>query len=320
MATAPTRLVADVGGTNTRLALYDPADGALRSVTSFVNREYRRFEDVIAQWLESLPYEAPADGCIAVAAPPDGDRVNMVNMDWAFSGSELRQRFGFDRMRLINDFEANAHALLHLGPADRETLHPGGHGDGILATVGPGTGLGGATVDNSAGVVLVRACEPGHMGLSAGTELELELFRRLLPEYGNVYAELLVSGPGLLRLYRGLGEVLGRPAGADSPALVARRGQQGEEELAALALKTFCALLGSACGDFLLANGAYGGLFLAGGIIPRMLPFLRDSDFHGRLCAKGAMGERLARVPVHAITTAQPGLIGAAHAPLGPAA
>jgi glucokinase len=319
MATDHTRMVADVGGTNSRIALYDPVGRELRALHTFINRDYARFEDVIASWLAGLDEPAPVDGCIAVAAPLNGDRVTMVNMHWAFSGSDLRRRFGLQRMRLINDFEANAYALTHLGPADRETLHPGRHGRAMLATVGPGTGLGGATAEQVAGEVRVRACEPGHMGLSPGTPLELELFRHLLTKYDNIYAELLVSGPGLLRLYRGLGEVLEQPAAAESPAEVSRRGQEGEEELASLALQTFCALLGSACGDFLLANGAYGGLFLAGGIVPRMIPFLRDSDFHARLLQKGAMGEHLAQVPVYAITTAQPGLLGAAHAPLEPA-
>ncbi len=311
------RMVADVGGTNSRIALYDPAANQFRSLGTYVNRDFSRFGDVIARWLDELGDGRPAEGCIAVAAPPDGDRVEMVNMSWAFSGAELAEEHGFSRIKLINDFEGNAYSLPHLQQQDREVLQAGvPNGPGILATMGPGTGLGGATVQVRGPEVLARACEPGHMGLSPEGELELELFRLLLPRYGNIYAELLVSGPGLQRLYEAMGEIHGQAVDARSPAEVSRRALAGGDEMCSRALQTFCGLLGSVCGDFVLANGAYSGLFLAGGIVPRMIPFLRESSFIDRFLHKGAMGEHLQRVPVYAITTAQPGLIGAAHAPL----
>jgi glucokinase len=182
--------------------------------------------------------------------------------------------------------------------------------------VGPGTGLGGAFLDWFAGIPRSFACEPGHMGLAPGNELELDIFRLLLPRHGNIYAELLVSGPGLARLYRALGEIRGEPAEPLEPAEISQRALAGRDALCELALATFCALLGSACGDFLLANGSYGGLYLAGGIVPRLSGFLDSSDFHSRLIAKGAMRETLTGVPVYVITSEYPGLIGAAHAPM----
>jgi glucokinase len=314
---ADTRLVADVGGTNSRLALFDESRDEFRELSQFTNADFDRFEDVIAHWLGSLGETAPTHACIAAAAPPTGDRVNMVNIGWSFSCRELAARFGFNELAWLNDFQANAHALPHLGAADMQCLQSGGETPNrILATVGPGTGLGGATLRWVDGVPIAGEAEPGHAGLSPGSDLELEIFRRLLPDYGDIYAELLVSGAGLARLHAAIAAINGVPCPALTPPEVSSRALSGEDELCVMALQTFCALLGSVCGDFVLSNGAYGGLYIAGGIVPRMIPFLKDSDFLPRFHNKGAMSQHLAQVPIHVITTAQPGLIGAAHAPL----
>jgi glucokinase len=310
-------MVADVGGTHTRIALFDGSDGALRAERHYRNRDYNRFEDVIVAWLDALPEAAPAAGCIAVAAPHTGDRVAMVNMDWSFSCRGIAASFGFTRFRRINDFEANAFALPYLGAEDAATLHEARGNGGKLATVGPGTGLGGATLEEVAGSHHACACEPGHMGLSASSPEELELFSLLLPRHGDLYAELLLSGPGLQRLYLALAEIRDDRVDALPAPAISARAVAGEDPLCERALHTFCALLGSTCGDFLLANGAYGGLYLAGGILPQIIPFLRGSAFHQRLVAKGAMRDQLDAVPVAVITRPAPALLGAAHAPLG---
>lgn len=310
------RLVADVGGTNTRIALFDPARAEFRALSTFINREFARLEDIIALWLADLAEPVPETCCIAVAAPPSADRVIMSNMDWSFSCSELASAFGFTRFHRLNDFEANAYALPHLDDSERQQLYPGrGEPRGRLATVGPGTGLGGAFLDRIDGIPHSFACEPGHMGLAPGNDLELDIFRLLLPRHGNIYCELLISGPGLVRLYQALGEVRGVSTRDIAPAELSRAALAREDSLCVLALETFCALLGSACGDFLLATGSYGGLYLAGGIIPGMIDFIGSSTFHTRMLEKGAMGDILSGVPVYIITTHQPGLIGAAHAP-----
>lgn len=310
-------MVADVGGTNTRIALFDPATREFRALATYRNRDFNRFEDVIERWLGELDEAAPDHGCIAVAAPPGADRVAMINIDWSFSCRDLATQFGFQRLGWINDFEGNAHALPHLGEQDRQALHLGRDGSaGKLATLGPGTGLGGATLEWVSGQPHACPCEPGHMGLSPATQLEVELFGHLLQRHGDIFAELLVSGPGLKRLYHALGEINAQPTRELKPADISRLGMAAEDPLCEEALQVFCGLLGSICGDFVLATGAYGGLYLAGGIIPRMIPFLEASSFQQRFRDKGAMQDHLQAVPVYAITTAQPGLIGAAHAPL----
>lgn len=312
-----TRLIADIGGTNTRIALFDETDNSIHSVSSFSNTEYKCLEAIIEQWLDSLQGPPPIDACIAVAAPPSGDRVNMINIGWSFSCRELAQRFEMRQFNWINDFQANAYALPYLGSKDLELLESGVKSScQTLAIVGPGTGLGGATLRWADGKPMACNSEPGHAGLSPATDLEIEVFQRLLPNHGNIHAELLLSGSGLVRLYETLAAINGSGPELLTPEQVSRLGLQSEDANCRQALETFCSLLGSACGDFVLSNGAYGGLFMAGGIIPRMIPFLRNSDFLQRFRAKGAMSEQLAAVPVHVITAAYPGLIGAAHAPL----
>lgn len=314
----PIRLVADVGGTNTRLALFDPNARELRATRHYVNQNYDSLEDIIAIWLQDLDEQAPPDFCLAVAAPaPYADVISMLNMDWSFSLSNLKERFGFTRLRCINDFEANAYALPHLPGNHLATIRPGsGAPGGRLATLGPGTGLGGATLDRTSGVPTVRASEPGHMGLAPATELELALFGYLQPRYGEVYAELLLSGPGLQRLYQSLAALWGRELPALTPEEISARGRANECECCRQSLDTFCALLGSISGDFVLANGAYGGLYLAGGVTPPLADFLIGSTFERRFQEKGKMREHLSRVPLYIITGGVAGLWGAAHAPL----
>jgi len=311
-------MVADIGGTNTRFGLFDPVENALRAVATYTNRAYPHLEDAVAHWLDALEEDRPEACCIAIASPLSSDRVDMTNMDWSFSRAAFAQRFPFRQIRWLNDFEANAYALPHLSADQRLTLQVGCDGAAAkLATVGPGTGLGGATLQWVGGQAHACACEPGHMGLSPGTAEELELFRAVQAEGDEVYVEQLVSGPGLQRLYRALGTVRAQVADqALTPADISNRGLAGEDALCIGTLETFCKLLGSVCGDFVLANGAYGGLYLAGGILPRMGDFLQASDFLARFAAKGAMAQTLAEVPIYTIIAPQPGLIGAAHAPL----
>lgn len=310
-------MVADVGGTNARIGLFDESEGEFHAVQEYRNRDYSCLEDVIDQWLCELREPAPARGCIAVAAPRSGDTVSMSNMGWSFSCRALAERYEFKQFSRLNDFQANAHALPYLGSNDLEVISAGdARGHTSLATVGPGTGLGGATLQWVDGRAVAGDSEPGHAGLSPATDLEVEIFKLLLPEYGNIYAELLLSGAGLARLYHSIARINGVSPEALQPAEVSQRALESKDPHCVQALDTFCALLGSASGDFILSSGAYGGLFIAGGIVPRMIDFLRSSDFLSRISAKGGMGQHLGPVPVQVITAPYPGLIGAAHAPL----
>lgn len=311
-----TRLVADVGGTNTRLAVYDTEHDEFRHVARFTNSEYASLAAVIDSWRGALNEALPTTACLAIAAPPGDDVVTMFNIGWSFSCRDLATQFGFDRLHCINDFQANAYALPHLDATEVQPLYVGGSpANSCLATVGPGTGLGGATLRRLGERTVAVAAEPGHMSLSPASSLELDIFRHLLRGHSNIYAELLVSGAGLARLYQAICELAGDAPQQLTPAEVSARALDGSDKHCLQALQVFCALLGSVCGDFLLANGCYGGLYLAGGIVPQLGSFLQDSDFLHRLQDKGAMAGQLRETPVYVIVTDHPGLKGAAHAP-----
>jgi glucokinase len=299
------------------MAVFDPANAEMSGICAYLNCDYASLEAIISAWLDQLQQEQPRDFCLAAAAPPAAELVTMVNVDWSFSCRDIAARFGFERVHWLNDFQANAHALPYLGADDSVTIAAGAaRPQGKLAVMGPGTGLGGAALEWVGDRPIASNSEPGHMGLAPANDLELEIMRRLIPAQGEIYAEYLVSGPGLVRLYRIIAEIYGDTPQALSPAEISQRAIDASDDSCRQALATFCGLLGSACGDFLLARGAYGGLFLAGGIVPSMLDFLRASSFLERLRGKGAMTEHLAQVPVKLITLPHPGLLGAAHAPL----
>ncbi len=312
-ASAVPRLVADVGGTNARLALFDPIAATLSAKRVYKNRDFDSFQEIIARWRADEPGVQPRELALAVACPPTDDRVQMFNMDWSFSVAELARQFDFVRYRVLNDFEAVAMSLPHLQTPDVKVLQAGEPGGAKLAALGPGTGLGGATCEKIGSDWHVSACEPGHTGLTPFTETEWRLCRTVSAEHAHLYTELLVSGPGLERIYAGLAEI-GHRRHFLAAAEIANRGLEGSDSTAVAALELFSALLGSVAGDFVLANGAYGGLYLAGGILPRMLDFLENSAFLPRFYNKGAMTESLRKVPIFAITTSEPALLGAAHA------
>ncbi|MEP6389574.1 MAG: glucokinase [Halioglobus sp.] len=310
------RLVADVGGTNTRVALFDEQSLTLQAVATYSNEDYDSFESVITHWLSQLESSPPARACIAVAAPPSGDRVSMINQDWSFSVTDVARTFGFEQLRWINDFEANAYALPHLGDDDLVSISHRGTTGERLATVGPGTGLGGATIARLNGIDHVQSGEPGFMSLAPRSDYELTLFNLIREKHPDIYAELLISGPGLMRLYRYVCQLENADSIVDTPGEVSAHAIADDNAQCRAALDIFCALLGEVCGNFVLANGAYGGLFLAGGILPRMIPFLKQSTFYQRFTGRKAMQEHLQAVPVHVITCPYPGLIGATHARL----
>ncbi|MDG2412345.1 MAG: glucokinase [Halioglobus sp.] len=317
MATTANRMVGDIGGTNTRLALFDAQTKQLCFQCNYRNRDYDSLADIIFAWLHDLSRKPPEEACLAVAAPPFDDEVRLLNIDWRFSPRELAKQFGFSRFGCINDFEGNAYALPHLNAYELVTLQAGKPvPHSRLATLGPGTGLGGATLDNRGPKPIACASEPGHMGLTPATALEFALFERLGGENGEVYAERLLSGPGLLRLYQVLARERRVDAPLQEPEAISANGLRGECLLCVETLELFCGLLGSACGDFVLANGAYGGLYLAGGILPTMTDFLRKSTFSRRFTAKGKMKQHLSDVPLYLVCGDSMGLVGAAHAPV----
>lgn len=313
-APAVEALIGDIGGTHTRLALCD-ADG-YGEIAMFRNAEHADLAEILAEFLRDRGVvPATLECCLAVAAPVDGSEVVLTNLAWRISAFDLRARFGFRRVRLVNDFAAVALALGALGADDCQALG-GGPGDPAAPrlVLGPGTGLGAALWLPAAGPEFVLATEAGHATLAAADEREAALIAVVRRGHGHASAERLLSGPGLAELYRAVTELEGRVAVALAPAEVSARAVAGTDPVAVTALGDFFALLGSFAGNLALSTGARGGVYLAGGILPRLAAALAASAFRARFLAKGRFMDYLEAIPLALIVHPEPALLGLARA------
>ncbi len=320
-------LAADVGGTKVQFALY--AEGASPRKPAregrFASREYATFEDCVRAFL-GQPAPAIARAAIGVAGPVVGDRCEATNLPWVVDGTALARSLGARRVRLLNDLEATAWGIATLGAEDLETLQPGEERSGNRALIAAGTGLGEGLLVHRDGRWIPSPSEGGHCDLAPRDPLEDELLVWLRGRHGRVSYERVLSGPGLASLYR----FLRASARGDEPPAVAQRfdaaadpaafvtacALDGSCERARLALERFVELYGAEAGNLALKMLAIGGLYVAGGIAPRILPFLRDGRFVRAFGAKGRLSPLLAGIPVHVVLDAQAPLWGAAHVAL----
>jgi len=303
------RLLADVGGTHTRLALQD--DGELfRNIETLENAKFSGLGEVLRFYLARHAAVANPDcAALAVATPVTGDAVVLTNLDWQISAAELCADLGLRKVQLVNDFAALARAVPVL--AENEWLQIGKGRrvvDAAIGVIGPGTGLGVAAAVPKGGQWLILAGEGGHTSLAATTDEEAEVIKRLRLRFGHVSAERALSGPGLINLYQALGGSEASPL----PRSVSDAALTGEDPVAVRALALFFALLGSAAGNLALTLGARGGIYLGGGILPRLLEPLRKSAFRERFEAKGRFRSYLQAIPTFVIVHPHPALLGLA--------
>jgi len=312
-------LVADVGGTNARFALADLAAPVpvLSRARTLKTADFASLEHAAEHYLRGVGAR-PASAGIAVACPVVGDEVRLTNRAWSFSQAALRDSLGVDRLRVCNDFGVVARALPALGASDHVALHgrPGSPLQGPVSVLGPGTGLGVALLVGPDPGWQVVETEGGHVSFAPQGEEELAIARWVTARFGRASNERLLSGKGLshidavLRELRTRGEARQEVA-LREPADIVGAALDGHDLDARRALARFCAVLGSVAGDTALVHGAR-TVAIAGGIVPRFIPFLRSSAFRERFLAKGRFAAWLESVPIIAITHPQPGLLGAA--------
>jgi glucokinase len=302
-AVAEAWLVGDIGATNARFGLVSPAAKVLHW-RSYAVDHYPTIDDALADYLDArgdLPM--PRKSAIAVASAITGDRVSMTNHPWSFSIAALKTRFGFERLEVINDFTAQALALPRLGPDDRRTVGGGTPAPGApLAVLGPGSGLGvSGLVACAAGWVALTG-EGGHATMAPATDREGAVLDHMRRHFDHVSAERVLSGPGLVNLYNTLAEIDGVPSRGYTAALITDLGMRGEDPLCVEATAMFCAMLGTMAGNLALTLGARGGVYVAGGIVPRLGRFFADSPFRARFQEKGRFEPYLAAIPTHVVT------------------
>jgi glucokinase len=311
------RLIGDIGGTNARFAIAE--DGKYRQLKHVEVDHYPSLHDAIADYLKALPEADRKNlaGALAIAGPVLGDHIALTNAAWSFSTEELKNSLGLASLTIVNDFAANAYAIPHLTAQQKFAIGPridGAHGN--VGVIGPGTGLGmSSLIPNGRGWTLV-AGEGGHATLAASTEEEFAIIQMLWKRWSHVSAERVLSGAGLVNLYEALCALRGVEPLMLSPADVTKRAMDRSDETCVRAFDRFCDFLGSVAGDLALTIGAFGGIYIAGGILLRFKEALAASDFRQRFESKGRFAGMLAKMPTWLILEEQPGLIGLANMPL----
>lgn len=319
LAQAPTAplIAADVGGTHARLALIDPAGGkatlAMAHYEKYTCGDFASLAAIIAVFRDAhvqVPVERVA---LAIAGYIIDDVVINLSLPWPVSISGLRDALNLRELAIVNDFEAAAHALGHIGAEDACLLSgPAQPVEGPQLLVGPGTGLGAAVRIPNPHQVLVLATEAGQATLAPDSELEFALLHELRKRGSRVLIEDVMSGTGLANLYGAVRALHGAPPRALTPAQITAAALERSDAHAVEAVEVFCGWFGSVLGDLALLYGATGGVYLAGGVLPQMKPLLLQSRFVERFLDKGVMREVLARTPVRLVEHARLGVIGAA--------
>ena len=310
-------LVADIGGTNARFALTDLAAPApvLRESRSLPNADFASLQHAVEHYFAEVGVQ-PRRGAIAVASPANSEEIRLTNRAWSFNRSELQRALKFDELRILNDFGAVAWAVPALTPEDRVTLHGPTVGPlhGPVTVTGPGTGLGVALLvgGEDEGWRVVET-EGGHVSFAPLGDEEQAIARSLTAHYGRASNERVLCGAGLAHVdavLRNAADATGRLVLREPKDIVAAA-LEGHDVAARRALARFCAVLGSVAGDAALIHGAR-TVMIAGGMVPRFVPFLRSSAFRERFLAKGRFAAYLDTVTIHVVTHPNPGLLGAA--------
>jgi glucokinase len=310
-----TWLVGDIGGTNARFGLV-ATDGTLLDSRVLADADYPGIGEAIDAYLSQrggLP--RPRRGAIAIASAIAGDEVRMTNHPWTFSIAGLRQRLRFQRLEVINDFTAQALALPRLGDGDKVAVGGGKAASGYpIGVLGPGSGLGVSGLVPSGRRWVPLTGEGGHATMSPYTARESAVLDEMRRHFDHVSAERVISGPGVVNLYNALAAVDGVPAKQYSAAQITDSATAAEDPLCAEATEMFCAMLGTVAGNLALTLGAKGGVYIAGGIIPRLGERFAASPFRERFESKGRFRDYLAAIPTYVVTHTLPAFLGCTEA------
>ncbi len=304
---ARAHLLADIGGTNARFAI-ELAPHRFDAVAVLPCADYPTLGDAMRAYLSGSGRqyaESVRHAAIAIANPVDGDIVSMTNHHWSFSIASLRQDMGLETLLVVNDFTALAMALPHLQPHQRTQVGGGLAVAGrTIGLVGPGTGLGVSGISPVGQHWAALASEGGHASFAPFDDTEDTLLRELRSLHGHVSAERLLSGAGIEFIHRTLaGESL-------AAAEITRRAMAGTCAACARSVDVFCGVLGGVAGNVALTLGALGGMYIGGGIVPRLGQLFERSPFRARFEAKGRLGGMVARIPTYLITEEYPAFLG----------
>lgn len=306
-------LIGDIGGTNARFAilqdsLSDPVNFPAAGTTGFAS-----LEEVIQKVVLDHTSIQPESAILAVAGPVSGEEINLTNRGWTFRPADLLKSLRLGGIVVLNDFEAQALAVLALGSGDMEQVGGGAGVDGAAcAVLGPGTGLGVAGLLQFRGTWIPLAGEGGHVDIGPRNDREVEVFRNLTKIEGRVSAEEVLSGRGLVNLYSAICRTDRVNPVLTAPADISASGLAGDDPVTAEALTLFVTLLGRVAGDMALIFNANGGVYLTGGISRQILPALRDGAFRRAFEDKAPHSAHMGSIPVRVVTHPLAALAGIA--------
>jgi glucokinase len=316
-------LAGDIGGTNARLAYFQPQNGHLRLLSErvFPSREHSELGEIVEQFLEESGTR-PEVACFGIAGPVHNGRVETSNLPWIIEQSRLAKQIRLPATLLINDLEASAWGIGALEGNDLVPLnHVAGPTVGNQAVIAPGTGLGEAGMFWDGARHRVFACEGGHADFAPQDDVQIELLRFLQKRFGHVSYERVVSGPGLVNVYEFLRdsgceketpEVAAQMKKSDAAAAISRAALDATSALAQKALDVWISVFGAEASNLALKIMATGGLFLGGGISPKVLPKLKGPLFMNAFLNKGRLRSLVESIPVQVVTNEKTGLLGAA--------
>ena len=316
-------LAGDIGGTNARLAYFQPQNGHLRLVSeqTYPSREHSEFGEIVSQFVDASGTR-PEAACFGIAGPVRNGRVETSNLPWVIEQSRLAKQIHLPATLLINDLEASAWGIGALENSDLVPLNRvSGPPLGNQGVIAPGTGLGEAGLFWDGNRHHVFACEGGHTDFGPQGDLQIELVRFLQSRFGHVSYERVLSGPGLVNVYEFLRDTgCGKESPAfaaalkksDPAAVISRAALDGVDALAEKALDLWIAVYGAEAANLALKVMATGGIFLAGGISPKILAKLKGPLFMQSFLEKGRMRPLVESMPVHVVINEKAGLLGAA--------
>lgn len=317
-------LAGDIGGTKTVIGLFEQAGSGLQAVReeTFPSKSHATLEAILDRFLGGWSRPALRSACFGVAGPVIEGRSKTTNLPWELDEPSLEKALKIPRVKLLNDLEATAYGMLHLDPTDLCVLQPGLKHRGNIAVIAAGTGLGQGMLYWDGQHHHPIASEGGHADFAPRTELEVDLFNYLRREFGRVSFERLLSGPGLFNIYRFLRDsghaaepewLRQRIAQGDPGAVISQIGLAGEHPLCTRSLDLFISIYGAEAGNLALKALAVGGVYVAGGIAPKILPRLQDGTFIRAFTDKGRLSDLLRSIEVKVALNPRAPLIGAAH-------
>ena len=321
-------LAGDIGGTKTSLGLYVPGKRRPKAqvTKTFPSKDADSLETIISQMLTYHPVKIRS-ACFGIAGPVINGVCRTTNLPWVVSERKLKKRFGWQQVRLMNDLGTTALAIPLLSHREIKALNGARvRKDRNIGLVAPGTGLGQALLIFSEGRYLPVASEGGHASFAPGDEAESDLWHYLYARFGHVSVERVLSGQGLVNIYDWLKSngtlaeppAIGEAMRLSDPArVITQNAIHANDALSKAALNQFCRIFGSIAGNLALTGMTTGGVFLGGGIPPKILPVLEKTDFMAAFSAKGRFEEFMKKIAVRVILNDRAALLGAAHYALG---